>query len=380
MSNSITISGLNLNNTINTKDFVALVNSASLTTYRTEVQALLNVVAISGSVISSSWSSASLATTSASWSSASLATTSASWASASLTTTSASWASASLTTTSASFALRSLFATSASWASASLTTTSASYAISASRAQTSSFAISASMSTTASYAMGIGSVAGTVPVGTILDFAGAILTDTNYLICTGSSLSTAAWPALFAVLGYTWGGSGPNFSLPDLGKRMTIGKRSSLETWSKLSASVGNTGGDEFYNYHYHAIGTMYIANDDVVFRGWNSAGGYFPISRFPPRTFPLWGAGYYYPFGAVSGEVNGAGTPYQQPTFISGLGGITMTNTALISTSFPLRDTGSLTQVYDYRPATSTPEQIVDSNTDLSMPYAVMNKVIRAL
>lgn len=39
----------------------------------------------------------------------------------------------------------------------------------------------------------------------------------NWLICDGSSLSTAApYDKLFAAIGYTYGGSGANFSLPNL--------------------------------------------------------------------------------------------------------------------------------------------------------------------
>lgn len=39
---------------------------------------------------------------------------------------------------------------------------------------------------------------------------------TNWLICNGASLSTTAYATLFAVIGYTYGGSGVNFNLPNL--------------------------------------------------------------------------------------------------------------------------------------------------------------------
>lgn len=38
----------------------------------------------------------------------------------------------------------------------------------------------------------------------------------GYLVCNGSSVSTTAYPTLFAAIGYTFGGSGGNFNLPDL--------------------------------------------------------------------------------------------------------------------------------------------------------------------
>jgi microcystin-dependent protein len=46
---------------------------------------------------------------------------------------------------------------------------------------------------------------------------------TGYLLCDGSSVSTTTYAALFAVVGYTFGGSGASFTLPDYRGRMPIG-------------------------------------------------------------------------------------------------------------------------------------------------------------
>ena len=46
---------------------------------------------------------------------------------------------------------------------------------------------------------------------------------TGYLLCDGSSVSTTTYAALFAVIGYTFGGSGASFTLPDYRGRMPIG-------------------------------------------------------------------------------------------------------------------------------------------------------------
>jgi hypothetical protein len=54
-----------------------------------------------------------------------------------------------------------------------------------------------------------------VPIGTVAMFAGAT-PPANWLICNGSSLATGTYAALFAVLGYAFGGSGANFNLPNL--------------------------------------------------------------------------------------------------------------------------------------------------------------------
>lgn len=53
-----------------------------------------------------------------------------------------------------------------------------------------------------------------IPTGSVV----ANLTSTEpegWLECDGSSLSTTTYAALFSVIGYTYGGSGANFTLPD---------------------------------------------------------------------------------------------------------------------------------------------------------------------
>lgn len=46
----------------------------------------------------------------------------------------------------------------------------------------------------------------------------------GWAFCDGSSYTTAAQADLFAVIGYTFGGSGANFNVPDLRGRVVIGK------------------------------------------------------------------------------------------------------------------------------------------------------------
>lgn len=54
------------------------------------------------------------------------------------------------------------------------------------------------------------------PVGTIQMYGGNSVEPTGYIFCNGQSLATTGtWAALFAVIGYTYGGSGANFNLPN---------------------------------------------------------------------------------------------------------------------------------------------------------------------
>jgi microcystin-dependent protein len=45
----------------------------------------------------------------------------------------------------------------------------------------------------------------------------------GFLLCDGQSVSTTTYAALFAVIGYTYGGSGANFNVPDLTDRTVVG-------------------------------------------------------------------------------------------------------------------------------------------------------------
>jgi microcystin-dependent protein len=45
----------------------------------------------------------------------------------------------------------------------------------------------------------------------------------GFLLCDGQSVSTTTYAALFAVIGYTYGGSGANFNVPDLRDRTIVG-------------------------------------------------------------------------------------------------------------------------------------------------------------
>jgi len=54
-----------------------------------------------------------------------------------------------------------------------------------------------------------------VPAGTVIQYAGSSA-PSGYFSCDGSSIPTVSYPALFAAIGYTYGGAGGNFTLPDM--------------------------------------------------------------------------------------------------------------------------------------------------------------------
>jgi len=81
-----------------------------------------------------------------------------------------------------------------------------------------------------------------VLTGAVVDFAGTTVPN-GYLICDGSSYSTTTYANLFAAIGYTWGGSGGNFNIPDFRRKVTVG--SGGTGTAELGNTVGNTGGEE---------------------------------------------------------------------------------------------------------------------------------------
>jgi microcystin-dependent protein len=69
----------------------------------------------------------------------------------------------------------------------------------------------------------------------------------GFLECNGQSVSTSTYAALFAVIGYTYGGSGASFNVPDLQDRVTVGKSNTKALASSMGANTvaptGNVGG-----------------------------------------------------------------------------------------------------------------------------------------
>ena len=52
---------------------------------------------------------------------------------------------------------------------------------------------------------------------------GSAAVPSGFLLCDGTSYSTSTYAALFAVIAYTYGGSGANFNVPDLRDRTIVG-------------------------------------------------------------------------------------------------------------------------------------------------------------
>ena len=66
----------------------------------------------------------------------------------------------------------------------------------------------------------------------------------GFLECNGQSVSTSTYADLFAVIGYTYGGSGANFNVPDLQDRTVVNKSNTKSLASTGGANCGSVTGN----------------------------------------------------------------------------------------------------------------------------------------
>ena len=82
-----------------------------------------------------------------------------------------------------------------------------------------------------------------VPSGVMVPFAGKTVPD-GWLLCNGASLAKASYPDLFAAIGYTWGGSGNTFYLPNYNGRHILGTTYANNVGSTVSAGLPDITGE----------------------------------------------------------------------------------------------------------------------------------------
>lgn len=88
-----------------------------------------------------------------------------------------------------------------------------------------------------------------VPSGVMVPFAGKTVPD-GWLLCNGASLAKASYPDLFTAIGYTWGGSGNTFYLPNYNGRHILGTTYANNVGSTVSAGLPDiTGTVKIGNY-----------------------------------------------------------------------------------------------------------------------------------
>ncbi len=101
-----------------------------------------------------------------------------------------------------------------------------------------------------------------VAVGTIYPYAGTEAPDT-FMICDGSALDVTKYAELFSVIGYTFGGSGDTFNIPDLRGKTLVG----LNVADNDFDTIGKTAGEK---NHKLTTEELPAHTHDIYKRNWN--------------------------------------------------------------------------------------------------------------
>jgi microcystin-dependent protein len=162
-----------------------------------------------------------------------------------------------------------------------------------------------------------------VPTGAVMPYAGSSAPG-GWLLCNGQSLSTSTYSTLFAVIGYTYGGAGANFTVPDLRSRMPLG----------AGAGAGLT--------------TRALA----------ATGGQESISQVPPHTHNITDPGhkhkYLFPVGQTTTPLADTAADEANPT---------QEETTTSTTGISINNTGT---------------NIAAGNVDVMNPFLVLNYIIK--
>ena len=77
-----------------------------------------------------------------------------------------------------------------------------------------------------------------VPAGIVVPYAGSSA-PAGWLFCEGQPVPAASYPTLFAAIGYTYGGSGSTFSVPNLKGKVPVGKDAAQTEFDVLNDQGG---------------------------------------------------------------------------------------------------------------------------------------------
>ena len=159
-----------------------------------------------------------------------------------------------------------------------------------------------------------------LPPGTVLPYAGQEAPE-GYFFCIGQELNQADYPELFAVIGYTYGGEGDVFNLPNLGGRVPVGFNADHSMFN----TMGATGGEETHTLtkeemymhdhifnathshtftgksHSHTIGSNYAGSSNYFLTS--------PYSWVVEQGGGISGSNEYYPEQEGSGRINSTNT-----------------------------------------------------------------------
>ena len=98
------------------------------------------------------------------------------------------------------------------------------------------------------------------PAGMISIHAGAT-SPTGWLLCDGTSYASASYTTLFNVIGYTFGGSGANFNVPNLKGKIVVG----IDAAQTAFDTRGETGGSMTHQHASSNSGNTSVAHNHTI-------------------------------------------------------------------------------------------------------------------
>jgi microcystin-dependent protein len=98
------------------------------------------------------------------------------------------------------------------------------------------------------------------PTGMISIHAGSTA-PTGWLLCDGTSYATTSYVTLFAVVGYTFGGSGANFNVPNLKGKVVVG----IDAGQASFDTRGETGGAITHQHASSNSGNTSVAHNHTI-------------------------------------------------------------------------------------------------------------------
>lgn len=104
---------------------------------------------------------------------------------------------------------------------------------------------------------------------------------TGWLLCDGSSVVVATYQDLFNKIGYTYGGSGVNFNLPNLVGRTAFG----LDNMAGTAASRATVAGSTTLGSNAGAIEHILTADQTPLVSHTHAISGSFSVGAGPDRT-----------------------------------------------------------------------------------------------
>lgn len=103
-------------------------------------------------------------------------------------------------------------------------------------------------------ANGSGGGGSSLPSGTVITSAINSISLSGYLLCDGSSYNVATYPDLFSAIGYTFGGSGSSFNVPNLAGVFVRGTGSQIISGTTYSGGSIGTVNTDRTKAHSHTI------------------------------------------------------------------------------------------------------------------------------